>query len=269
MKKIITKHKKTGVKSLPAVNALSAVNTLSISRLIKYNFLFGGMTVFLGLIFFFVMLAFFFNNLVSAYLIRENILHPAVKEYIWRAVPSESLPALESADKEFMPAGPFPWQENEIMALPDDIENISSLNFLSSPDGSQFAYVSKSNNQSSVSLNGIAGPLYDKIIFMIFSPDSRHFAYGIKTGEGEAVVIDGELQVTYDWIFPPYFFTPDSRHFVYKVRDGDDNFLIFDNQAGEAYDQIYNQFMSDDEKTLIYYAKKDRKIYKNTLELGE
>ena len=264
MKKIITKKKTTVVPNKP----ITKTKNMKVNLLVKYNFLFGSITIFVGLLLFFLIETLFVNNLIKLYLIKENIIHPPVKVCELTPIPTQPIPPVLTTEKEINTLTDFSWQESEVITLPDGIKTLSNLDFLSSPDGSQFAYVNNSNNQVFVSLNGNAGPLYDKIMFMIFSPDSQHFAYGVKTGSKEAVVIDGELKPLYDWIFEPYFFTPDSKHFVYIARNGSNNFVVFDDKEGNNYNQIYHQYISADRKTLIYYARRDNKIYKNVLELG-
>jgi hypothetical protein len=276
MTKLIVKKKKivapiaSRVSKVAPITKATSTSANKIKPLVQYNLFFGGTTVFLGLVFFFILLTFFLGNIVTLYLFKESIVHPVAKEYIWRVTPIETANGLVANENSTLTSvDSSSWNESEIMTLPDGVDNIASLNFLSSPDGSQFAYVTGSNNRAAVSLNGVIGPEYDKIMFMIFSPDSKRFAYGVKSGDKEAVVIDGEIQALQDWIFPPYFFTPDSKHFVYKARNSEGDVLMFDNQSGSAYDQIYNQFMSDDKKILIYYARKDNKIFQNTLEIAK
>lgn len=264
MKKVISK------KKAPVLKNKTTKNIVTPSTMFHYNLLLGGATMFLGIIVFIGIFIFFFDNLLNIFLIKDNTYQIHVQGYL-PAVTYEKpiVPVVTIDEKPVSAVLPVnsSWQAEELMTLPEGVNDMYNLNFLSSPDGSQFAYVSEFGDQAAVYLNGTMGPLYNDIIFMTFSPDSRYFAYGVKTDDGEAVVINNEMKQVYDWIFPPYFFTPDSNNFVYKARQDDNDFLVFNDQSGAVYDQIYNPFVSDDKKTLIYYAAKDDVIYKNFLEL--
>ncbi|MFA6514462.1 MAG: hypothetical protein WCT50_04230 [Patescibacteria group bacterium] len=273
MKKVIAKKKKTVSKPIISHNKKSL--------LVEYDLFFGSLVVFCSLLLFSLIFIIFIKGLMSLYLIRENNFSQKIKNnisavsFVSSDISSElSLPLSNNEGAEVLTeetivsTSPLSWQESELLTLPEGISSMSNLNFLNSPDGSQFAYILDTEGKSAVSLNGEIGNYYDKILFMVFSPNSRHFAYGVQVDSKEAVVVDGKIGQLSDFIFPPYFFTPDSAHFVYQARTDAGDSLIFDDQAGNAYDQIYDQFMSNDGKTLIYYAKKGNTIYKNTLVLN-
>ncbi len=229
---------------------------------LENNFLLGGATIFLSSILFFIFLLIFVYNIFILYILIGN-RHVMPPIYIIDRPVGEikHLP-------QNIPMQQDIWQTQEVASLSEQDAGRPDVNFMASPDGSQFAYTVNRDGGVAVSLNNTVGPVFDEITFMVFSPDSKRFAYGVKTGSNQAVVLDGNLSAEYDWIFPPYFFTPDSQYFVYKIRNSGGDALMFNNTSSAYYDKIYSPFLNTDKTKLMYYSRKGNRIYQNSLLLN-
>ena len=128
MKKIITKKKTTVVPNKP----ITKTKNMKVNLLVKYNFLFGSITIFVGLLLFFLIETLFVNNLIKLYLIKENIIHPPVKVCELTPIPTQPIPPVLTTEKEINTLTDFSWQESEVITLPDGIKTLSNLDFLSS-----------------------------------------------------------------------------------------------------------------------------------------
>jgi len=161
-------------------------------------------------------------------------------------------------------------KESVYFTIPADQQNFDPLSFTASPDGMQVAYVLKKAGQTSVVLNGQAGPLYDAVTFMIFSPDGQRFAYGVKTKGQEKIIIDGLVGEAYDWTFAPRSFTPDSRYFIYKARSSQGDQMVINNTwTSQAYERIYEPVLTSDRSQLVYYGLMNNKIWRTTIDLNK
>ena len=160
-------------------------------------------------------------------------------------------------------------KEEKYFSLPESQQNFDDLSFKSSQDGSNFAYITRSDNNETLYINGKETASNEKISFIEFSSDGQRFAYGIKNNKKDQVVLDGQAGQVYDWIFMPYFFTPDNRYFVYKARKDEGDVIVFNNIESKAYDKIYSIFVTSNKKQLVFYARKALEIWKVTVNLDD
>lgn len=162
-------------------------------------------------------------------------------------------------------------KESEFLTINEAQGSLDELNFLMSPNGQSAAYtfVDKKFNKRAVALNGQAGPSYDDILFMQYSPNGQRFAYGVKVNGRSMVVLDGKEGKIYDWIFEPHFFTPDNQYFVYKARTDKGDILVFNNWESRPYDRIYGITINNSQTKLIFFARKDNKIWRGVIELNK
>lgn len=162
-------------------------------------------------------------------------------------------------------------QENEYLTLNEAQAGLDELNFLMSPNGQSIAYTftDKKFNKRTVALNGQAGASYDDVFFMQYSPSGQRFAYGAKVNGRSLVVLDGQEGKIYDWIFEPHFFTPDNQYFIYKARTDKGDILVFNNFESRPYDRIYGITINNSKTKLIFFARKDNKIWRGVVELNK
>lgn len=162
-------------------------------------------------------------------------------------------------------------RESEFLVLNEAQGNLDELNFLMSPNGQSIAYifVDKKFNKRSVSLNGQAGASYDDIFFMQYSSSGQRFAYGAKVNGRSTVVLDGQEGKIYDWIFEPHFFTPDNQYFVYKARTDKGDVLVFNQWESRPYDRIYGITVNNSKTKLVFFARKDNKIWRGVVDLNK
>ncbi len=242
----------------------------------RENFYIGLSITMFSLILLFVFIASFMTGLINVALRLDN-MNKIQEQYQYQSLKLQELENGYINGLEFFESSEYVLdnqvilESSEFFVLSDNDERkIQSLNFLHSPDGENFAYVvSDEDEGSSIVLNGIKGPVYDSIKFMIFSPDSKHFAYGVREGDDEFVVLDGEEGKAYNWVISPYSFTPDSRFMVYKARDERGDFLVFNDDESGPYNQIYNPFISASEEEFIFFSRIEDKIIKHSLKLQE
>jgi len=94
-----------------------------------------------------------------------------------------------------------------------------------SADGAKYAHIAIANNKFLTVVNGVDGPLYDRVIGPRFSPDGRYVAYRARQdGKRFMVVTDAAGKVlsthrAYDQVFDPVF-TADGKSVAYGVVDG-------------------------------------------------
>lgn len=162
-------------------------------------------------------------------------------------------------------------QESEFLTLNDAQSGLDELNFLMSPNGQSVAYIfaDKKFNKRVVSLNGQAGASYDDIFFMQYSASGQRFAYGAKVNGRSTVVLDGQEGKIYDWIFEPHFFTPDNQYFVYKARTDKGDVLVFNQWESRPYDRIYGITINNSKTKLVFFARRDNKIWQGTVDLDK
>lgn len=161
--------------------------------------------------------------------------------------------------------------ESQYLSLNEAQKGLDELNFIMSPNGQSVAYTftDKKFNKKVVSLNGQAGASYDDVTFMKYSASGQRFAYGAKNGGKSLIVLDGQEGKIYDWIFEPRFFTPDNQYFIYKARDARGDMLVFNTWESQAYERIYGITINNSQTQLIFYARKDDKIWRGTVDLSK
>lgn len=112
-------------------------------------------------------------------------------------------------------------------------------------------------------IDGVAGPVYDRVNGLVFSPDGKHVAYGAMLDSGGRnlwhLVQDGrETLLPYDALshLSPAF-SPDGRHLVYVALKGEKTVVVVDGQESEAWDKVGAAIpvFSADGKHMAYTAR--------------
>jgi len=145
-----------------------------------------------------------------------------------------------------------------------------------SADGKHIAYQSDSQHKTAMIIDGVTGPAYRSISFMLnvftadnhtrytaekddgkwvlvvdgkemsfaegfvmpgTSPDRKHKARQVAVERQGKVVVDGVDGALYDFVSTPIF-SPDSQHVAYFARSGNQTLLVIDGQDGKPYDAV-------------------------------
>jgi hypothetical protein len=127
------------------------------------------------------------------------------------------------------------------------------------------AYEAISGNKAFAVLDGTSGLPYDSIAFVGLSPDLKHFYYSAKLGDKWRVVLDGLAGPLCDRLQTDGpFYTDDSQHYSYWATDHNKSFVVIDDKPGPEFDaaQGYTRrAYSRDGKHLCYIATKGRREF--------
>jgi len=142
-------------------------------------------------------------------------------------------------------------REDKWVVVVDDQESAaydSVLNPIFSSDGSQFAYMAETDNQTVVVLNNTAQlKTYDNIAGLVFSSDGKQLAYVGNKNENYVVVINEKESKKYknistlkteDGTYEYIVFSSDGRQAAFKASDGSQYFVVVNGQEGKRYDYI-------------------------------
>ena len=124
-----------------------------------------------------------------------------------------------------------------------------------SPDGKRVAYMGRTDKGEHLVVDGVEGPRYDVVYFLMFSPDGRRLAYRAKLGDRWHVVVDGVQGPAFDE-FEGYSFTfsPDSRRTAYAA----DHHLVLDGKVQPKTDTLFAHLtFSPDGTRLGYFRRMD------------
>ena len=94
----------------------------------------------------------------------------------------------------------------------DDIEFIPRI---FSPDSKHAVYTAKIGAKQNLVIDGIEGPLFNRIDYFHFSPDGKHIAYSGVSGNGIVTVCDGKEVAKGAVVF-----SPDWQHTAYLASKG-------------------------------------------------
>lgn len=137
-----------------------------------------------------------------------------------------------------------------------------------SPDGAQFAYSARINNEEFVVMDGAQqGKSYLKIKQIIFNADGSVLAYLAEAANGNLVVVDGKEGKVYGDIGTmdtesgsTYLAFTSNNQIVYRAIDGKETFIVVDGKEGAKYTEIGTIYFSEDGTQIAYYAQDGTQI---------
>ena len=112
------------------------------------------------------------------------------------------------------------------------------------PRSSRAAWQRLNGRQFQVVVDGVPGPLFDRIDGLTFSADDSRFLYIGYSGDHATLVIDGKIGRSYQDVHDPLF-SIDSRHVMYVARVPDDKeVLVVDGSETTSYRYIRSPVFS-------------------------
>jgi Tol biopolymer transport system component len=139
----------------------------------------------------------------------------------------------------------------------DDIEFIPRI---FSPDSKHAVYTAKIGAKQNLIIDGIEGPLFNRIDYFHFSPDGKHIAYSGVSGNGTVTVCDGK-----EIAKGAVVFSPDWQHTAYLASKGWGGWMVVHDgkeglrhTVGETWRT--QLFFSPDSQRLAYRTSQAREI---------
>lgn len=135
-------------------------------------------------------------------------------------------------------------------------DKVAPIEVMTSPDARHVAFVTHSESERYVVVDGVKGKTYPWIPRedLQFSPDSKHVAYWASTGEDDWFVVTGKKEGKHYGYKGPLVISPDSKHVAYSAFNNDiqRRVVVAGGVEGKGYSDTTCITYSPDSKRLAY-----------------